>query len=112
MTTNLEKVKFELGTYSVDDSTIEYYIDKFTDIACNITHFTILPTELEYYVISSVVEALNRREHEGEKSSSALGVSTTFSFKDIEEGLKFKLRGKKNPRALLGSGTIVEDTDV
>lgn len=102
MLTNLEKVKMEIEGYQVSDDIINYYIDKYTTIACDITRYKTLPTKLENYVISSVVEAINRRTHEGESSNSSLGVSTTFSYKDIEEGLRMKLKGKKNPFSIVG----------
>ena len=105
MLTNLEKVKMEIEGYEASDDLINYYLDKYTEMACNITHYTVLPTELDNYVISTVVEAINRRTHEGEKSNSSLGVSTTFSYKDIEESLKAKLIGKKNPLSLVGLRT-------
>lgn len=99
----LEKVKIELGSnFKIGDDVIQYYINKCTDIALGATGYIELPSSLECYVVSAVVECINRRENEGTKSKSALGVSTTFSYNDIEESLRNKVKGKRNPMNLIG----------
>ena len=99
----LDKVKIELGSnFKIGDDVIQYYIDKCTEVALNATGYIKLPSNLDCYVVSAVVECINSRENEGTKSKSALGVSTTFSYNDIEESLKSKIKGKRNPMNLLG----------
>ena len=102
-TTVLANVKLELDINDTEhDALLSYYIDKYTLVAQNITHYDILPAELNPYVVSSVVESYNRRGHEGESSNSVIGVSSSFAFKDIEDGLINKLKNHRNPLSLVG----------
>lgn len=106
-TTVLANVKLELDINDTEhDALLSYYIDKYMLIAQNITHYDILPTELNPYVVSSVVESYNRRGYEGELKNSVLGVSTNFSYKDIEESLINKLKNHRNPLSLVGLRNI------
>lgn len=99
----LDKVKIELGSnFNINDEIINYYIEKCTNIAKETLGYSTLPSSVEDVVVSAVVECINRRENEGTKSKSALGVSTTFSYNDIEDSLKKKLKGKRNPMNLVG----------
>lgn len=99
----LEQVKMELNpNIKLPDNVLQYYIDKAIDMAYDITGYNDLPSSILHYVVSVVVESINRRGNEGNSSKGALGVSTTFAYKDIEESLRKKLRGKKNPMLLVG----------
>lgn len=104
--TNLDiisKVKSEL-LYTIDDMLLQHYVEKGLAFASNIACYKVddLPDTLKYYVIDAVVEALNKRGSEEKNSENALGVSATFTFKDMEESLRHKLRNKKNPKSLRG----------
>ena len=95
-------VKIELDDNSVKDTMIIHYVEKAVKMASNISGFDDLPTEFAPYIVDTVVEALNRRLNEGISQKSAVGVSTTFIFKDMEKSLASKLRGKRNPQKLVG----------
>lgn len=98
----VEQVKLELDDNSVKDNVIKHYVEKSIKLASHITNFDNMPTEFAPYIVDVVVEALNRRTNEGVSNKSALGVSTTFVYNDIEKSLKAKLKGKRNPRSLVG----------
>lgn len=91
-----------LSTNEVDDEIIEDCLENalsFAEVQCGVTT---LPTSVQYMVVSVVLEYLERRGHEGIDSRTELSTSTTYSYKDIHESLKAKLKGHKHPNSLLG----------
>ena len=100
------QVKIMLGDENVNIDVIDLYCEHAYEKACEITKYDKLPKKLENNIVDAVVECLNRKGHEGFSSRTELSTSTTYSFKDLDESLKAKLRGKTNPLSLIGSNRM------
>lgn len=99
----LEKVKLKMeADTNIPDETIISFIEDYSEMARIETCYIELPTQFYPYVINAVVESCVRMGNEGMSNRSELGTNTSYSFKDISDSLKFKLRGMKNPRSFLG----------
>jgi hypothetical protein len=99
----ISDVKTVLGDdCNITDESIKLYVNTYAKIVCTETCYKELPTEFIPYVLSATVESCQRQGNEGMASRSELSVSTSYSYKDIEESIRNKVRGKRNPRAFLG----------
>jgi hypothetical protein len=99
----LYDIKVRLGEDNqVNDEVIQSLIADYTTIVCNETYYESLPKNFIPYVKSAVIESCQRLGHEGMSSRSELSVTTGYSYKDIEESIRSKVKGKKNPKAFLG----------
>lgn len=101
----LDSIRLRLGEDTEElfsDELIQSLMDDYAQVICNETFYKTLPRQFYPYLISAVVESCQRLGHDGMYSRSELGVNTTYSYKDIEESIRQKLRGKRNPRAFLG----------
>lgn len=87
---------------NISDETIKELITSYSNIACVETGYKKLPKYFYEYIVNAVVESYERMGNEGMTNRSELGVNTTYAYKDIEDSLKSKLKGKKNPRMFLG----------
>lgn len=96
-----EKVS-SLTTNEVDDEVIEDCLENaltFAEVQCGVE---ILPTKIQYTVVSVVLEYLERRGHEGISSRTELSTSTSYVYKDIQDSLRSKLKGHRHPNTLIG----------
>ena len=99
----LEQVKLKISAnIQVSDDLINLYIEDAIKSACLYTGYTTLPSDFEHLIVDIVVESINRRGNEGVSNNSGLGISTTYLFKDIEDSVRSKFKGKKNPSLLVG----------
>ena len=99
----LEQVKLKLEKdIPIDDETIKSFIEDYSEIARVETCYIELPEQFFPYVVVAVVESCIRMGNEGMVQRTELSTNTSYSFKDITDSLKFKLRGMKNPRSFLG----------
>lgn len=85
-----------------NDTFLRILIENLSVQACTMTGYKELPKNFYSIIASCVVEYFNRLGNEGMNSRGELGVSTSYSYKDIEDSLRQKLKGKKNPRLFLG----------
>lgn len=89
-------------TSDLDDELIEEYINHALSIAELECSCKYVPKRIQYIVVDTVVECIERRGHEGFSNRSELSTTTSYFFKDLEDSLKSKLKGKKNPNRLIG----------
>lgn len=102
---NIDELRKRVSLFlidEVDDEVIEEYIKHALNFASLRCSYKTLPMKIQYICVDTVVEAINRRGHEGFSSRSELSVSTSYIFKDIEDSLSTKLKGLKNPKSLYG----------
>lgn len=85
-----------------DDSFLKMIIENLSNQACTMTGYKELPQNFYSIVASCIVEYFVRLGNEGMTNRNELGVSTSYAYKDIEDSLRQKLKGKKNPRLFLG----------
>lgn len=86
----------------MNDEVVEEYIKHALNFASLKCSYKVLPERIQYICIDTVVEAINRRGHEGFASRSELSVTTSYVFNDIETSLLSKLKGLKNPKSIYG----------
>lgn len=100
-----KNVRLEIGVNNnIPDELILRYCEKGLCIASEVTYYNVasLPIQFNESIINAIVETIQRKTNEGIKSFNNASGSYNFTFEDIEDSLRKKLKGKKNPLSLIG----------
>ncbi|MFI3251863.1 MAG: hypothetical protein R3Y60_01855 [bacterium] len=100
-----KNVRIEIGiNNNVSDELIIRYCEKGINIASEVTFYDVasLPIMFNESIINAVVETIQKRNNEGLSNFSNISGSYTYSYQDMEQSLRKKLRNKRNPMSLVG----------